>query len=90
MKNAVATSVALTLPVGIFGSISYVLLGLDAKDLPDYSFGYVNYLSLFAIAIFSSLASRFGARMTQKVNDNIFQRLYALQLVPIFIYWVLA
>ena len=27
MKNAVATSVALTLPVGIFGSISYIFLG---------------------------------------------------------------
>ena len=90
MKNAVATSVALTLPVGIFGSISYVLLGLDAKDLPDFSFGYVNYLSLFAIAIFSSFASRFGAKMTQKVDDKIFQRLYAFQLVPIFIYWVFA
>ena len=90
MKNAVATSVALTLPVGIFGSISYILLGLEAKDLPDYSFGYVNYLSLFAIAIFSGFASRFGAKMTQKVDDKIFQRLYAFQLVPIFIYWVLA
>jgi uncharacterized membrane protein YfcA len=90
MKNAVATSVALTLPVGIFGSISYLLLGLDAKNLPDYSFGYINYLSLFSIAIFSSFASRFGAKMTQKVGDKIFQRLYAFQLVPIFIYWIFA
>ena len=60
------------------------------QDLPDYSVGYVNYLSLFFIAIFSSVFSRIGALLTQKVNDKVYQILYALQLLPVFIYWLLA
>jgi len=90
MKKAVGTSVACTLPVGFVGAITYIYLGYNIEGLPEYSFGYVNYLSLFFIIIFSSFSSRFGAWLTQRVNERVFQTLYALQLVPIFIYWVLA
>ena len=90
MKKAVGTSVACTLPVGLVGAITYVYLGHNVQGLPEYSLGYVNYLSLFFIVIFSTFSSRFGAWLTQRVNEKIFQILYALQLVPIFIYWVLA
>jgi uncharacterized membrane protein YfcA len=90
MKRAVGTSVACTLPVSIFGASAYLYLGLGAEGLPDYSIGYVNYLSLGCIVIFSSFSSRFGANMVQKVDEKVFQTLYALQLLPIFIYWLLA
>ena len=90
MKNAVGTSVACTLPVGLIGSFSYMYLGQNVEGLPDYSFGYVNYLSLFFIVIFSSFSSRFGAWLTQRVSERVFQTMYAFQLVPIFLYWVLA
>ncbi len=90
MKRAAGTSVACTLPVGLIGSGTYIYLGLGANGLPDYSIGYVNYLSLFCIVIFSSFSSRFGAYMTQQVNEKVFQTLYALQLVPIFLYWFFA
>ena len=90
MKKAVGTSVACTLPVGLVGAITYIFLGQNIQDLPEYSLGYVNYLSLFFIIIFSSFSSRLGAWLTQRVNERVFQTLYALQLVPIFIYWVLA
>ena len=90
IKRAAGTSLVCTLPVGIIGTSTYIYLGLGAESLPDYSIGYVNYLSLFFIAIFSSIFSRVGAQLTQKVNDKVYQILYALQLVPIFIYWLLA
>ena len=90
MKKAVGTSVACTLPVGIVGAITYIYLGYNVQGLPEYSLGYVNYLSLFFIVIFSSFSSKFGAWLTHGVNERIFQTLYALQLVPIFIYWVAA
>ena len=90
MKKAVGTSVACTLPVGLVGAITYIYLGYTVQGLPEYSLGYVNYLSLFFIIIFSSFSSRLGALLTQKVNERVFQTLYALQLVPIFIYWVIA
>ena len=90
MKRAAGTSVACTFPVGLIGSGTYILLGQNTDGLPDYSIGYVNYLSLLYIVIFSSFSSRFGAYMTQKVNEKVFQTLYALQLVPIFLYWFFA
>jgi len=90
MRRAVGTSVVCTLPVGLIGALTYLYLGLDVEGLPDYSFGYVNFLSLFCIVIFSSFSSRLGAWLTQKVDEKVFQTLYALQLVPIFFYWLLA
>ena len=90
IKRAAGTSLVCTLPVGIIGALSYIYLGINTQDLPDYSVGYVNYLSLFFIAIFSSIFSRIGAKLTQKVNDKVYQILYALQLLPVFIYWLLA
>lgn len=90
MRKAVGTSVACTLPVGLIGSLTYIYLGQGVEGLPNYSFGYVNFLSLFFIIIFSSFSSRFGAWLTQKVNERVFQTMYALQLVPIFLYWAFA
>ena len=90
IKRAAGTSLVCTLPVGIIGALSYIYLGINTEDLPDYSVGYVNYLSLFFVAIFSSVFSRIGAQLTQKVNDKAYQILYALQLLPVFIYWLLA
>lgn len=90
MKKSVGTSVACTLPVSFFGAIAYLYLGMGAENLPDYSIGYINYLSLFCIVIFSSFSSRFGAYMVQKVDERVFQTLYALQLLPVFIYWLFA
>ena len=90
MRRAAGTSVTCTLPVGLIGAGTYIFLGFNTQDLPDYSIGYVNYLSLLCIVIFSSFSSRFGAYMTQKVNEKVFQTLYALQLVPIFLYWFFA
>ena len=49
MKKAVGTSVACTLPVGLVGAITYIYLGYNVQGLPEYSLGYVNYLSLFFI-----------------------------------------
>ncbi len=90
MHRAVGTSVACTLPVGLIGAITYSYLGSNVDGLPEYSIGYVNFLSLFCIVIFSSFSSRLGAWLTQKVSEKIFQTLYALQLVPIFFYWLFA
>ena len=50
----------------------------------------IQAVPLLCIVIFSSFSSRFGAYMTQKVNEKVFQTLYALQLVPIFLYWFFA
>ena len=90
MKKSVGTAVICTFPISLIGSTSYVFLGWEQKGLPDYSLGYLNILSFLGIVIFSSFASRFGAQMVQKVNEKVFQTLYALQLVPVFLYWFFA
>ena len=90
MKKSVGTAVVCTFPISLIGSTSYVFLGWGQKGLPDYSLGYLNILSFLGIVIFSSFASRFGAQMVQKVNEKVFQTLYALQLVPVFLYWFFA
>ena len=64
IHNAVATSAALGVPIGLAGSIGYVLAGLRYQALlPPFSLGFVSLLGVVVMAPISSFFAPFGARL---------------------------
>jgi uncharacterized protein len=64
IHNSVATSAALGVPIGLAGSIGYVLAGLRYQALlPAFSLGFVSLLGVVVMAPISSFFAPFGARL---------------------------
>lgn len=67
MHNAVATSLAVMIFTSTGGIIGYIINGLGASGLPDYSIGYVNLPSWFLLAITSVGMAQVGAITAHKL-----------------------
>lgn len=66
LRNCVATSAALGLPVAIAGTISFAIAGAHQTGLPPWSIGYVYLPALVAIAVGSVVMAPFGARAAHR------------------------
>ena len=92
IRNAVATSAALGLPIAVAGSIGFVLAGLREADLPRYSVGYIYLPALVAIAIGSVLMAPIGARLTHRWPVKKLRRAFAcmLYVLAVLMVWKVA
>ncbi len=78
MGNAVAISSACGLPIAIFGTLGYMVLGWNSSELPQPSFGYI-YLPAFIGIISASLfCAPVGAKLAHKVPGAKLKRVFAV------------
>jgi uncharacterized membrane protein YfcA len=80
LRNCVATSAALGLPVAIAGTISFVLAGLHQVGLPAWSIGYVYVPALLAIVVGSVVCAPIGARATHRWPVSLLRQAFACVL----------
>ena len=80
LRNCVATSAALGLPVAIAGTISFVVAGLHQPGLPTGSIGYVYVPALLAIVVGSVAFAPIGARATHRWPVKLLRRTFAFVL----------
>jgi uncharacterized membrane protein YfcA len=66
MRNCVATSAALGLPVALAGTIGFIVAGLARTGMPSYTIGYVYVPALLAIVAASMVSAPFGARAAHR------------------------
>lgn len=78
MRNAVAIASASGLPIAIAGTLSYMVLGMDAPSLPAGSFGYVYLPSFFGVAIGSVFTAPLGAKLAHKLPAQHLKRYFSL------------
>ncbi len=78
MRNAVAIASACGLPIAVAGTISYMVLGMSAPNLPTGSFGYVYLPSFFGVAIGSVFTASFGAKLAHKLPSKHIKRYFSL------------
>lgn len=81
MQQAVATSAATGMPIAIFGAASFILLGWNEPDLPEWSLGYVYLPAMLGIAITSVYFAGVGARLAHRLSHRTLKRLFALLLL---------
>jgi uncharacterized protein len=70
MMNAIGTSAACGIPIAISGSISYMIVGLNENNLPDYSIGYVYLPATIIVGVMSSLTAKFGVNIAHRMKQK--------------------
>jgi uncharacterized membrane protein YfcA len=77
LHEAIGTSAAIGFPIAVAGAAGYVLNGLSAACLPDYSLGYVYLPALAGIIGASVLTAPIGVRMAHSLPVDKLKRLFA-------------
>ncbi len=80
IRNAVATSAACGFPIAISGTVSFILMGLDATDLPAWTTGYVYWPAFIAIVPTSLLFAPVGAKLAHTVPVALLKKFFAVFL----------
>ena len=80
MHMAIGTGAALGVPVAVVGTIGYVLSGLRAATLPDWSLGFVYLPALAALVATSVPTAPYGARAAHRLPVQTLKRIFACLL----------
>jgi uncharacterized membrane protein YfcA len=86
IRNCVATSAALGLPIAVAGTIGFVVAGLGAPGLPPHTVGYVYLPALLAIVAASVISAPIGARAAHRWPVQKLKRAFALLLYVLAAY----
>jgi uncharacterized membrane protein YfcA len=78
VRQAIATSAAIGLPIAGSASVGYIVAGWGDPRLPPWSLGYVMLPAFVGIVIASTLAAPFGARLAHRLPETTLRRIFAL------------
>lgn len=81
MRNAIATSAAIGIPIAIAGSFGYFINGLNVPTLPEYSLGFIFLPALGGIVLFSMLTAPYGARLAHTLPIDRIKKYFAALLI---------
>ena len=79
IKNAVATSAAIGVPIAIAGSLGFIIVGLNVDGVTG-GLGFINLKALFSIAVSSVIFASLGAKVTHRVDSKNLKRGFAIFL----------
>ena len=79
IKNAIATSAAVGMPIAIAGSIGFVLAGMGNKLVVN-GLGFVDFKSLITIAAMSIIFAPLGAKVTHIVDSKKLKKGFSIFL----------
>jgi len=81
IRNAVATSAAIGLPIAIAGTSGFIISGWGVEARPVWSLGYVNLPAFLSIVAASTLFAPVGARVAHRISPVILKRIFAFFLL---------
>ena len=86
IRNCVATSAALGLPIAVAATIGFVVAGFGETGLPPLTIGYVYVPALLAIVAASVISAPIGARAAHRWPVQKLKRAFALLLYVLAAY----
>jgi uncharacterized membrane protein YfcA len=86
IRNGVATSAALGLPIAAAGTIGFMAAGLRHSGMPPYSIGYVYVPALLAIVAASVVSAPMGARAAHRWPVRNLKRAFVAVLYLLALY----
>jgi len=89
IRNCVATSAALGLPIAMAGTIGFVIAGWQQSGMPPHSIGYVYVPALLAIVVTSVIFAPIGARAAHRWPVKTLKRAFALVLYALAVYMLM-
>ncbi len=85
VRNAVATSAAIGLPIAISGATGFIFMGWGSNDLPPWNVGYVNLPAYLGIVVASTAFAPAGAALAHRLPPVILKRFFAALLLVLAI-----
>ncbi|MCK3655318.1 hypothetical protein A4G19_05960 [Pasteurellaceae bacterium Macca] len=85
MKRAIGTSSFCGALLGVAATLSFILSGWQAPNLPAYSLGYIYLPALFGITLTSFFTSKLGANAANVLPVATLKKAFAVLLVVIAI-----
>jgi uncharacterized membrane protein YfcA len=86
IRNCVATSAALGLPIAVAGTIGFVVAGMSQSGLPPHTIGYVYVPALLVIVAASVIFAPLGARAAHRWPVKTLKRSFAVVLYVLAAY----
>ncbi|MGL5757348.1 sulfite exporter TauE/SafE family protein [Plesiomonas sp.] len=81
MRTAIGVSAVCGMMLGIGGSLTLILSGLNQSDLPAYSLGYVYLPALCCITLTSIQTSKVGANLVSRLPVPTLKKGFAILLI---------
>lgn len=81
IHKAVGTSSVIGLFIALPATISYMFLGQNIENLPNYSIGYVNPIIVVLITSTSVFTANVGAKISLKIDKDILKKIFAFFLL---------
>lgn len=78
---AIGTSAAVGLPIAFSGAVGYVVNGWSIVDLPKYTFGFVYWPAVIAMAAASFFTAPLGAALAHRLPITLLKKCFALLLI---------
>lgn len=88
LRNCVATSAAIGLPIAAAGTIGFIVAGWHEPGLPSSALGYVYVPALVAIVVGSVACAPIGARAAHRWPVKVLRRAFAFLLYALAAYMV--
>jgi len=79
IKNAIATSAAVGMPISIAGSVGFIVVGSDVESATG-GLGFIHVEALLSIVIASMLFAPLGAKVTHSVDSKKLKKGFAIFL----------
>ncbi|MAH73933.1 MAG: hypothetical protein CBC09_07535 [Cellvibrionales bacterium TMED49] len=86
LKTAIGTSAACGIPIAIFGTLGYIIAGMNIKVLPNLSLGYVYLPALIGISATSIFTAKYGAEIAHHLSQGVLRKLLAMWFIGISMY----
>ncbi len=77
IRTAIATAAAISIPIGMVGTLGYIGSGWNVPALPAGSLGFVYTPALVALVAASMLTAPFGARAAHRMPVDSLRRIFA-------------
>lgn len=81
IRNAIATSAAIGLPIAVAGVTGFIITGWGVEHRPVWSVGFVNLPAFASIVVASTLCAPFGARITHRISPARLKLLFGYFLL---------
>ena len=90
LRHCIGIATVCGVMVALFGSLGYIISGLDNELLPVWSFGYVYLPALLGVVLTSSLFAPVGVKFAAKLPVQTLKKIFAVFLILVAIKMLLA
>ena len=83
IKNAIAISSSLGLPIAIFSSIGFIVQNYLDESVPNfyYSIGYIYMPAFILISLFAFISAKFGVYLSHRLDKTVLLRFFSVLLI---------